>query len=370
MLTRAAVLNRTGLDGIDLTIVQLDSPRDHEVLVRVSASGLCHSDLHVINGTLAVTGARILGHEISGVVEEVGDRVTSVAPGDHVVACLAMACGECERCASDQPNLCSRRGELWSRPADETPRAASQDGSPVATGSGIGGLAERALVDERGLVAIPAWMPLTPAALLGCGVLAGTGAVFRSAGVAAGDSVAVIGCGGVGMSIIQAARIAGAARVIAVDRFADKLTYAKRFGATDAVLAVDNGGHLGEIRDLSGGGVNHAFEAVGTARTVEDALATLAPRGLATLVGVFAAGVDIRVPAREMLTKETRLQGSYMGSSVFRRDILELCRLYRSGDLLLDEMIEPRLALDEVRHGFGLLARGAALRPLVLFDGR
>lgn len=370
ILTRAAVLHRPGLDGVTVETVHVDAPRGHEVLVRVCASGLCHSDLHLVNGLLPITGPRILGHEISGVVLEIGSSVTSVAPGDRVVACLAMACGQCVRCAAGQANLCLHRADLWSRPATERPRVTGSDGSPVVAGSGIGGLAEHALVDERGLIAISPLMPIVPAALLGCAVVTGTGAVFRSAGVTAGRSVAVIGCGGVGMSIIQAARIAGASAIVAVDRSPQKLTRAVAFGATHTVHAAATGhSHRQQVRDVTRGqGVDYAFEAVGTAQTVEDAVAMLAPRGLATIVGVFPDGVEIKVPARAMLTMETRLQGSYMGSSIFQRDIPELCDLYQTGALLLDEMVEPVLDLAQVRHGFDLLTRGAALRPVVVFD--
>src|SRR3984885_2185109 len=370
MLTRAAVLHAPGLDGITIDTVLLDKPRGHEVLVRVCASGLCHSDLHVIDGVLPVSGPRILGHEMAGVVVEVGDLVTGLVPGDRVVACLAMGCGEGARCIAGFASLCQRRAELWGRPAGEQPRASAEDGSPITAGSGIGGLAEHVLVDDRGLVAVPDAMPLVPAALLGCAVVTGTGAVFRSARVTAGSSVAVIGCGGVGMSIIQGARIARATTIVAVDRAPDKLTRAAAFGATHMVLSVPgDDSHISKVRALTGGvGIDYAFEAVGTARTVEDTLAMLAPRGVATIVGVFPGGVDVRVPARDMLTMETRLQGSYMGTSLFQRDIPELCELYRSGALLLDELVEPTLALADGRTGFGLLARGAALRPVVVFD--
>ena len=367
---RAAVLNRTGLDGIDIDVVSLDDPHDREVLVRVVASGLCHSDLHVIDGTLPSSGARVLGHEMSGIVEQVGNLVSTVAPGDRVVACLAMACGGCAACLAGQPNLCVRRAELWARPSGRRGRVTAGDGAPLVAGSGIGGLAEYTLIDERGLVTVPDAMPLVPAALLGCAVLTGTGAVFRSARVTPAASVAVIGCGGVGLSIIQAARISGAHPIVAVDRAPQKLEVAVALGATHTVLSVvGSGEHLEQIRSITRGlGVDFSFEAVGSATTAQDAVSILARRGTAIIVGVFPAGIEIKVPARDMLTRETRLQGSYMGSSVFRRDIPQLCQMYLAGTLHLDRMIDPQIKLDDVRHGFELLAAGAAVRPVVVLD--
>jgi S-(hydroxymethyl)glutathione dehydrogenase/alcohol dehydrogenase len=371
MLTQAAVLHRPGMDGITIDAVRLDEPRGHEVLVQVRAAGLCHSDLHVITGLLPAAGPRVLGHEMAGIVRATGELVTSMAPGDHVVACLAMACGRCARCDAGYGNLCLRRAELWARPAGQPPRVTAADGSPVVAGSGIGGLAQHALIDERGLCVIPAAMPLVPAALLSCAVLTGTGAAWRSAHVSAGSSVVVIGCGGVGMSIIQGARIARADKIIAVDREPAKLARAAAFGATHAVLATAAGeSYVARVREITGGGADYAFDAVGTSQCVEDALRMLGARGLATIVGVFPDGVDVHVPARDMLTRETRLQGSYLGSSQFRRDIPELCELYRSGTLLLDELVEPTLPLTEVRAGFDQLARGTALRPVVVMEAQ
>jgi S-(hydroxymethyl)glutathione dehydrogenase/alcohol dehydrogenase len=246
----------------------------------------------------------------------------------------------------------------------------ADNGAPLVAGSGIGGLAEYALIDERGLVTVPDAMPLVPAALLGCAVLTGTGAVFRSARVTPAASVAVIGCGGVGLSIIQAARISGAHPIVAVDRAPKKLEVAVALGATHTVLSVAGSGeHLEQIRSITHGlGVDFSFEAVGSAATAEDAVSILARRGTATIVGVFPAGIEIKVPARDMLTRETRLQGSYMGSSVFRRDIPQLCQMYLAGTLHLDQMIDPQIKLDDVRHGFELLAAGAAVRPVVVLD--
>ena len=369
MLMQAAVLRHPSAAGLLIESVTLDNPREREVLVQVQASGICHSDYHYLTGTLPLPSARILGHEVSGTVIEVGDKVSAFAPGDRVVACLAMACGSCPECAVGWPNLCSRRIELTQRPQSEPPRIIGTDGSPITAGSGIGGFAPYALIDERGLVAIPDWMPFAPAALLGCGVLTGTGAVFRTARVRPGSSVAVIGCGGVGLSIIQAARISGASSIFAIDRSDGRLSAAMQLGATDTFLVGSDSTTVVEFIHgaTEGRGVNYAFEAVGTAETVRDAFMSLGPKGVATIVGIFPEGAEITIPARHIVSGERRLQGSYMGSSLLRRDILELCQLYKTGQLRLDEMIDPILALEEVSQGFSLMSRAEGLRPMIGF---
>lgn len=368
MRTRAAVLTAPGLENLCLTELTLDDPQPNEVLVRVAAAGLCHSDLHFIDGTLPLASPRILGHEVSGIVTKVGSQVTSVRPGEHVVACFTMPCGSCRTCVDGHGNLCDRRSKQWRREAGAPPRNTDRAGNEVEAGSGIGGIAEHVLVHESGLVAIDEAMPLVPAALLGCAIVTGTGAVFNTARVRPGESVVVIGCGGVGLSIIQGARISGAGRVVAVDRNVDKLTIARRFGATDVINPDDHSDYVEVVRgQCGGGGVDHAFEAIGNSRCCAEAVRMLAPRGTATIVGIFPDGVDIAVPARLMLTRELRIQGSYMGSTSFRRDIPMLVDLYLSGRLLLDEMVDPRLTLDEVRDGFDRMMKGNVVRPVIDF---
>jgi S-(hydroxymethyl)glutathione dehydrogenase / alcohol dehydrogenase len=366
---QAAVLREPSLEALRIESVMLDGPREREVLMQVRASGICHSDYHFMTGTLPLPRARILGHEVSGTVVDIGERVSAVKAGDRVVACLAMGCGHCRECTAGWPNLCSQRARLTARPVSQRGRIVGADGNSIEAGSGIGGLAEHALVDERGLVAIPEWMPFIPAALLGCGVLTGTGAVFRSARVRAGSTVTVIGCGGVGLSIVQAARISGATTIVAVDRSVDRLAAAEVLGATATVQATgDPAAVRALVRDATAGlGADYAFEAVGNPATVRDAFMSLGPKGVATIVGVFPEGVDIAVSARFAVSGERRLQGSYMGSSLFRRDILELCELYRMGQLRLDEMVDPVLELADASRGFSLLAQAEGLRPVVTF---
>lgn len=368
MRARAAVLAKPGLENLAVREVEIDDPLPNEVLVRVEAAGICHSDLHFVDGTLPLTRPRILGHEVAGVVVETGAAVATVREGEHVVACFTMPCRSCARCIAGLENLCSRRAQQWRRPTGAPPRVTDSEHTEIDAGSGVGGLCDYVLVHEAGLVAIDPEVPFLSAALLGCAVVTGTGAVFHTARVGPGDKVVVAGCGGVGLSIIQAARIAGAADIVAIDRVPSKLAVARWLGATDTVDPAEHEDYVGVARELLDDGADHAFEAVGNVRLSEDLIALLAPRGTLTIVGIFGDEARISLPARALLTNELRVQGCYMGGTIFRRDIPKLVRLHRTGLLRLDEMIDPVLTLDEVVRGFRELSTGAALRPVVRFQ--
>ena len=352
---------------LTIEAVDIDQPRGREVLVRTVATGVCHSDLHVIEGvSWRPVGEMpmVLGHEGAGVVEAVGDDVTLFRPGDHVVACLSGFCGNCAQCLAGHPNLCV--GGVIARPAGSPPRL-SQDGRPFQSFSHLGSFAERMLLHENSLVKIADELPLDRAALVGCGVLTGVGAALRTAAVRPGQTVAVYGCGGVGLSIIQGARIAGAGQIIAVDQFDSKLEMARSAGATDTVNATQDE-PVGAIRSLTGGaGVEHAFEAVGNATLVRQAIESLAIRGTATIVGVLPADARIEFPWLA-IRPECKVQTSRMGSNQFRTDIPRYLDFYRRGLLQLDDMISRRGVLVDVNEAFRAMKAGEVARTVLMFE--
>jgi S-(hydroxymethyl)glutathione dehydrogenase/alcohol dehydrogenase len=359
---RAAVLHECP-GQLDISDLEIARPGPHEILVRTVAAGLCHSDLHCIEGLLPTTVPTVLGHESAGIVEAVGSDVTSVAPDDAVIACLSAACGRCEWCIVGRPYLCANPPH---RPPDEVP-ALTEDGSPVRQFAGIGGFAEQMLLTERAAVKINPEVPLDRAALIGCAVTTGLGAVFNTAQVRPGSTVAVIGCGGIGLNVVQGAAIAGAARVIAVDVADDKLALAREFGATDTVDA-SSADPVAAVHDLTGGGVDYSFEALGRKVTAEQAFAMLRRRGLATLIGVLPTGTVLEIPGQALFA-ETRIQGCLMGSNRFQVDMPFYIELYLQGRLKLDELISNRISLDEINKGYAELASGSRLaRSVITFS--
>jgi S-(hydroxymethyl)glutathione dehydrogenase/alcohol dehydrogenase len=284
------------------------------VLVRTAATGVCHSDLHVLDGALPNPVPIVLGHEPAGVVEAVGTAVSHVAPGDHVIGCLSAFCGTCEYCVGGRPNLCE--GEATLRRPGEPPRL-SKDGEPIAQFVHLSAFAERMLVHENALVKIRPDVPLDRVALIGCGVTTGLGAVFNTARVRAGSTAAVIGCGGIGLSVIQGCRIAGAGRIVAVDTAAWKLDLARRLGATDVVDA-GAGNPVAAVAAMTAGGVDYAFEAIGTPPTVRQAVRMARKGGTAVMIGVVPAGVDVQLPGADIVLREKTILGCMMGSNRFR----------------------------------------------------
>lgn len=361
---RAAIL-RDSPGRLEIEEIDIDLPGPNEVLVRTAAAGLCHSDLHFIEGKYTPQLPLVVGHEVSGVVEAVGTGVDYVKPGDHVVGCLSVFCGECAYCVTGRPYLC--RSTKVKRALGSRPRLSS-GGVELHQNGQLGGFAETMLVHEHALVRIDPEMPLDRAALLGCGTITGVGAVFNTAKVTPGATVAVIGCGGVGLNVVQGAAIAGASRVIAVDLLASKLDLARRFGATETVDAsqVDA---VEAVRELTDGGVEYAFEAIGLRATAEQAWDMLARGGTATVIGLIPAGERVSLPASDLWMAEKRLQGSSMGSNRFRYDIPRLVDLYLRGRLNLDDLISARITLDEVNDGFRRLQEGAVARNVIKFEG-
>jgi S-(hydroxymethyl)glutathione dehydrogenase/alcohol dehydrogenase len=344
--------------------IAIDTPGPREVLVRTAAAGLCHSDLHFIEGKYPWATPTVLGHESAGVVEAVGDQVTYVQPGDHVISCLSVYCGNCEYCLTGRLSLCDQRA-VTQRPLDGEARL-SENGTPVWQFFDLSSFAEQMLVHEHALVKIRPDMPLDRAALIGCGVTTGVGAVFNTAKVEPGSTVAVIGAGGIGLNCIQAAAIAGAGRVIAVDMVPEKLALAEQFGATDTVDA-SNGDAVGQVQELTGGGVQYSFEAIGLKHTAEQGFAMLRRGGVCTVIGMIPLGQTVEIPGFELLM-EKRLQGSNMGSNRFRVDMPRYIDLYLDGRLKLDELVSQRITLDEVNEGFEAMKGGSVARSVIVFD--
>lgn len=360
---KAAVMRAVGRP-LEIEDVRIDAPAPREVLVRTVATGVCHSDLHVLEGALPNPTPTVLGHEPAGVVEAVGAEVRHVAPGDHVIGCLSAFCGTCEYCIAGRPNLCD--GEATMRRAGEPPRL-SKDGAPIVQFVHLSAFAERMLVHENALVRIRPDVPLDRVALIGCAVTTGLGAVFNTARVRAGSTVAVIGCGGIGLSVVQGARIAGAARIIAVDTAAWKLDLARRLGATETVDgATEN--PVPRVVEATAGGVDYAFEAIGNPATVRQAVRMTRKGGAIVMIGVVPAGVNVELPGADIVLREKRVLGCMMGSNRFRTDMPRYVELYSSGQLRLDEMISARLPLERVNEAFETMRRGAAARSVLVFQ--
>jgi S-(hydroxymethyl)glutathione dehydrogenase / alcohol dehydrogenase len=363
---RAAVLEDTG-GPITINELDLAEPEPGEVRVRLYASGVCHSDYNTIDGTAPTLCPAVLGHEGAGIVEAVGPGVTRVALGDHVALSWAPSCGECSECLRELPQLCStakpamNAGGLF----DGTTRLA-RDGEPVYHYSFISSFADATVVHERSCVRIPDDVPFDVAGLVGCAVTTGVGAVWRTAGVRPGERVAVVGCGGVGLSAVMAAAAVGAESVIAVDVNPQKLVDAEGFGATHGVLAGPSPEETAAaVVEASGGGVDYAIEATGRPDAMLTAFLSTRTRGAAVLIGIPREDAVVSLPALSIPRMERRVLGSLYGSSRPERDFVQILDLYRRGVLPLDRLVSHRLGLDEVERGFDLLRSGEAFRVVL-----
>ena len=320
---KAAVM-RANNAALELEEVQIDDPGPGEVRLKTAASGICHSDLTVIEGGLPVAPPCILGHEPAGIVEAVGAGVTDFAEGDHVIGCLTSWCGVCKFCTGGRPYLCM--AQFMGRPPGGAPRLRAQDGSTIDQFANLSSFAEKMLCPERSLVKITEDMPLDRASLIGCGVTTGLGAVLNTVSVPAGASVVIVGCGGVGLSALQGARIVGAGNIIAVDAQAWKFELAKSLGATHCVDATD-GDPVAAIHDLTGGGADFVFECIGLVPTVQQAVAMTGRGGTTVLVGVVPMTEMIQLSAADLTLQEKKITGSFMGSNRFRFDMPQIRRL-------------------------------------------
>jgi S-(hydroxymethyl)glutathione dehydrogenase/alcohol dehydrogenase len=360
---KAAVLHE--IPGkLQIEDIQIDKPGPREVLIKTVAAGLCHSDLHFIEGKYPYMTPTVVGHESAGIVEAVGDQVEYVQPGDHVVTYLSVFCGECKNCLNGRPTLCLNQQMVARKPGE--PSRLSRDGSPIFQFLNLSSFAEQMLVHEHAVVKIDPEFPLETAAILGCGVSTGLGAAMRTANVRPGDTVAVIGLGGVGISALQGARIAGADRIIAVDALPHKLELAEKLGATDLVNAKETDA-VAKVKELTGGGVDHAFEAIGLKVTAEQAFQMLGPGGTATVIGMIPFGTTIELQGFELLY-ERKIQGCIMGSRNFREAIPSYIELYKQGRLKLDELLSAKIGLDDVNEAFDKLSRGEVMRSVIAFN--
>jgi S-(hydroxymethyl)glutathione dehydrogenase/alcohol dehydrogenase len=358
---KAAVLREIG--RLSIENVDLDGPNDDEVRVRVLASGLCHSDYHMIIGDLPTSLPAVLGHEAAGVVEAVGANVRNVKKGDFVTTCVSAYCGQCRECQRGHTHICDDKP---GKPTDrEVGSRLTLGGQPVYQMGNLGGFAEEMVVHHRGVTKIPEGVPPEAAALMGCAVLTGVGGVLNGAKVEPGSTVAVIGCGGVGLNVVQGARIAGASRIIAIDLVQSKLDLAREFGATDTVKAGPDA--VGEVLEMTGGGVDYAFEVIGLPSTMEQAFAMLRKRGTAMMMGVAKSGAELTIPIFPFIFKEVRIASSMMGSSPFQIFLPQLAQYYLNGQLKLDELVSHRIKLEEINEAYARMARGEATRNVIVF---
>lgn len=349
-------------DPLRIEEIDIDEPREGEVLVRTRASGVCGSDVHIADGFMAsFKGPMVLGHEAAGVVEAVGPGVTYATKGDHVVVSPTAWCGECEMCIRGIFVLCDNRPV---RTAD-APSRLSQDGKPVAQFTNVSSFAEQMLVTERALLVVDKELPLESLSLIGCGVMTGLGAALHTVKLTAGDSVAVFGAGGVGLSVMQGARIAGATKIIAVDLSKERLDIAAKLVATHTVDASEIDAVEG-IHAICPDGVDFAFEAIGNAKTAEQAFAAIRIAGTAVLVGFFPGEARLDLPASEFIN-EKKLVGSRMGSAHFRLAMRAYIDLYKQGRLQLDELVTTKCGLEGVNDSFTRMRAGQGARTVLTF---
>lgn len=366
-MPRAAILTAPHTP-LEIADVEVAPPAPGELKVRIAASGVCHSDLSVQNGTLPLAPPIVLGHEGAGIVEEIGDGVDGFAPGDRVVISWVPQCGECAMCSRAQGFLCDRAAATMGGTLLDGTTRVTRDGQPVFQFPSSGTFAEVAVVPAIAAVKIPDEVPLTSAALIGCAVLTGVGAAVNTASIRKGDAVAVIGCGGVGLNVVQGARIAGAERIVAVDTAALKLELARRFGATDVVNASSDDA-VAAVTELTGGRcVDVAFEVIGLEATMQQALALTRRGGETVLVGVPRVDAMLSVPAALGLVLAAKtIKGCLYGSANVHRDIPMLVGLYRSGRLLLDELVSRTIPLDDVNGAFVAMEQGEVARSVIDF---
>ncbi|NVD45805.1 Zn-dependent alcohol dehydrogenase [Qipengyuania atrilutea] len=361
-MPRAAILEEPG-KPLRIGDISLAEPSAHEVLIDTKACGLCHSDLHFIDGNYPHPLPAVPGHEAAGVVRAVGSEVRTVKPGDHVVTCLSAFCGHCEFCVTGRMALCVS-GEV-KRGKEDAPRL-SADGAPVHQLLNLSALSEQMLIHEHACVSVDKDMPFDRAAVIGCAVTTGAGAVFNACKLVPGETVAVVGCGGVGLAAINAAKIAGAGKVIALDPLPEKRELAETLGATHSIDAMADDAAK-QVMALTGGGVHHAIEAVGRQASADLAVKLLRRGGTATILGMMPLDCKVGLSALDLLASK-KLQGALMGMNQFPVDLPRLVDFYMRGLLDLDTIIAERISLDQVNEGFDKLRGGHTARSVVVFD--
>jgi S-(hydroxymethyl)glutathione dehydrogenase / alcohol dehydrogenase len=363
---RAAVLQAPG-EPLVVEDLAIDPPRAGEVGVKVLAAGVCHSDLHQARGDWADPGPVVLGHEAAGIVEAVGDGVTSVSSGQRVVLSWYYPCLRCDECERGRQWLCSGTRAVENLQPDGTTRLHRSDGTDVFAYLTVGAFSERTVVPEQAAIAIDERVPPEVACLIGCCVSTGIGAVVNTAAVPAGSSVVVIGLGGVGLSVLMGARLAGATTVVAVDKAQAKLNLARALGATDALIAGDVRETRRAIMAATDGGADFAFEAVGLQPTIELATASLRRGGTAVLVGLTPFGTRPTFDSFRLVDRGQRILGSNYGSTVAAVDFPRIAELYLAGRLPIDRLVDSRIALEEVNAALDALKSGSGSRRVIVF---
>ncbi len=362
---KAAVLRKAG-EPLTIEDIELEGPKEGEVRVRMVASGICHSDYSMVHGVVPCPLPAILGHEGAGVVEEVGPGVDGLRVGDHIIAVLTPSCGACGMCGEGKPFLCRDMGktmnEFTQLDGSVRTRAGGED---IYRMCAVGSFAEQAIIPQGAAIPIPKKYDLAKVCLIGCGVTTGMGAALNTAQVKPGSSVAIIGCGGVGLSILQGARIAGAETIIAIDPQAEKRDLAMSLGATHTIDPSSEN-PVRAVRSLTKGGVHYGFEALGLRETMEQAYGMVRPSGLAVVVGVAKFGEEVSLKAGTFLA-EKKITGSAYGSAVPKRDVPRFLDYYERGELKLDDMITKEISLEQINDAFDEMGRGEGARSVIRY---
>jgi len=364
MKVKAAVLYEPQTPLVVETL-DLDDPKEGEVLVRLVSAGVCHSDYHVMKGEWKSPLPMVLGHEAAGVVEKVGPGVNMSKPGDHVILNFRPNCGWCRYCTVGRPVLCNGADTARWTLFDGTVRL-HKGNQDIYHFARTASFAEYVVVPQSGAVPVRDDMPLDKACLVGCSVMTGVGSVINTAKVVPGSSVMVIGCGGVGLNVIQGAVLAGAGRIIAVDVLENKLAYAQQFGATDIVDA-SHGDTVARVRDLTDGGVDYAFEAIGNSRTILQAYESTRPGGVTTVVGMAPEDDEVSINALSLPRTEKVIMGSWYGSARPWVDLPKMVDLYLSGKIQVDSLISRTYPLDEINTAYDALGKGEVARSILLY---
>lgn len=367
METKAAVVRET--NKLTIETVELAPPKAGEVLVRTQAAGVCHSDLHTYRGELRTQPPLVLGHEGAGVVEAVGPGVTKIKPGDRVLVNWLPACESCELCLKGHYNLCERLATTSFAGAllDGTSRLTTLEGASLKQYLGAATMAEYMVISETSAIPFASDVPFEVAALIGCAVMTGVGAVINTAAVRAGSSAAVIGCGGIGLSAVMGCKLAGCQPIIAVDVMAGKLAFARQLGATATINAreVDP---VEALRELTRLGPDYVFDSVGSATTIPQALRATRPGGAAVIVGLHAALNDVPVSTLALVLQNKRLLGSFVGSAHPQRDLPMLLKLYQAGRLPVDDLITKHYPLEDLPQAFSDMEAGNVARGVIVFE--
>jgi NDMA-dependent alcohol dehydrogenase len=363
---KAAVLYETKTPLV-VEDVELDDPKAQEVLVKIGAAGICRSDRHFMHGDAPILLPVVLGHEGAGTVEKVGPGVTSVKPGDQVILSFVPACGRCKSCVEGRSNLCDLHGATGANMYDGTCRL-HKGGQDIHHMGKVACFAERAVVPESGCVPVGRPIPMDIAAMIGCCVPTGVGAAIYSAKIQPGSTVAVVGCGGVGLNVIMGAKLMNASQIIAVDISESQLEFAMKFGATHSVNASDRD-PVAQVKELTGGrGADYTFEVFGSADTMKAAYDMCGKSGTVTIVGIAPIGVEASINAVDIVRNEKTMRGTYYGSARSSTDMPKMVDMYLSGKLNLDDLVVRHYSLDQINEAYGDMDKGEIGRGAIMYE--